>query len=44
MKKVGIEPKRLTPVSAQGKEPYLVLVEGVKGGNSSIKITKTLIN
>ena len=44
MHKNGIEPKKLTPVSAVNKDPYLVLIEGVKGGKNSIKITKTLIN
>ena len=44
MNKNHIEPKLLTPVSALNKEPYLVLIEGVKGGKSSIKITNPIIN
>lgn len=44
MKKVGLEPKIITPVCSSEKDPYLVLVEGVKGGKSGVKLTKTLIN
>ncbi len=45
MKKVGIEPKTVQPVSGgENKEPYLVLIEGVKGGKSGLKILKTAIN
>lgn len=38
MREKGIEPKRLQTVRGGKKEPYLVLVEGVKGGKSGIKI------
>lgn len=38
MRKNGIEPKRLQFVRAGKKEPYLLLIEGVKGGKSGIKI------
>lgn len=38
MRQVGIEPKRLQTVRGGKKEPYLVLVEGVKGGKSGLKI------
>ncbi len=44
MRKYGIEPKRLTPVAAKGKAPYLILVEGVKGGKSGLKFLETLYN
>ncbi len=45
MKKVGIEPKIVQTVSGDPKkDPYLVLVEGVKGGKSGLKILKTIIN
>ena len=44
MKEFNIEPKRLCPVAARGKEPYLVLVEGVKGGKSGLKFLKTIYN
>ncbi len=44
MKKNNIEPKKLQTVSAKSKEPYLVLLEGVKGGKSGIKIYKNLEN
>ncbi len=44
MKKRNIEPKRLQFVSGGGKEPYLVLIEGVKGGKSGIKVLNTLNN
>ena len=44
MRKYNLEPKKLQTVSANGKEPYLVLVEGVKGGKSSLKVLKNIIN
>ena len=44
MKEFNIEPKKLCPVAANGKEPYLVLIEGVKGGKSGLKILKTIYN
>ncbi len=44
LKKVGIEPKRLALVSAKNKEPYLFLLEGVKGGKSGLKILNQIEN
>lgn len=44
LKKYGIEPKRLQFISAKGKEPYLFLIEGVKGGKSRIKVMENIIN
>lgn len=44
MRKNKIEPKRLATVSAKNKEPYLVLIEGVKGGKSGLKIEKNIEN
>ncbi len=44
LKKRGIEPKRLQFVSAKDKEPYLFLLEGVKGGKSGLKILKQIQN
>ena len=40
----NIEPKRLQFVSGGKKEPYLLLIEGVKGGKSGIKIENNLEN
>ena len=44
MRERNIEPKRLQMVSGGKKEPYLVLVEGVKGGKPSLKVLKNLEN
>ena len=44
MRKNNIEPKRLQFVSGGNKEPYLLLIEGVKGGKSGIKILKEAVN
>lgn len=44
LKNNGIEPKRLQFVSGAKKEPYLFLIEGVKGGKSGIKIHNTIDN
>ncbi len=44
LKSNGIEPKRLQFASGGKKEPYLFLMEGVKGGKSGIKILNTIIN
>ncbi len=44
MKKRNIEPKRLQMVSGGGKEPYLLLIEGVKGGKPGIKVLNTITN
>ena len=38
LKKNNVEPKRLQMVSAGKKEPYLFLLEGVKGGKSGLKV------
>lgn len=44
MRKNGIEPKRMTFVHADtDSEPSIVLVEGRKGGKSSLLLTKPLI-
>jgi tRNA1(Val) A37 N6-methylase TrmN6 len=43
-KKYNIEPKRLQFVSGADKKPYLLLIEGVKGGKSGIDILQTQIN
>ncbi len=44
MRNYGIEPKRLQTVLAKGKSPYLVLVEGVKGGKSGLTILTQIEN
>lgn len=44
MKRNGIEPKRLQLVSGGKKEPYLFLMEGVKGGKSGLTVLKTIEN
>ncbi len=44
MRKNKIEPKRLQFVQAPNKEPYLVLIEGVKGGGSGMKILSAINN
>ena len=44
LKKNNIEPKRLQMVASNGKEPYLFMLEGVKGGKSGIKILNTAQN
>lgn len=38
MRANGIEPKRLQFVASGEKEPYLLLIEGVKGGKSGVKV------
>lgn len=43
-KKNNIEPKKLQFVSAQGKKPYLFMVEGVKGGKSGLNVLQTVQN
>ena len=43
-KKNNIEPKTLQFVSGGKKEPYLFMIEGVKGGKSGIKILNTIEN
>lgn len=44
MRSNNIEPKRLQFVSGGKKEPYLFMIEGVKGGKSSIKILNNVEN
>lgn len=44
MRENNIEIKKLQTVSAFNKAPYLVLVEGVKGGKSGLTIYKNLEN
>ena len=44
MRARGIEPKRLQFVSSGKKEPYLLMIEGVKGGKSGIKILNNTEN
>lgn len=44
MKKRNIEPKKLQFVSGGEKPPYLLMIEGVKGGKSGIKILPTIVN
>ena len=44
MREFNIEPKRLQFVNAKGKEPYLFLIEGVKGGKSGIKVLSPIQN
>ena len=44
MREFGIEPKRLAPLSAKGKTPYCVLIEGVKGGKSGLSLLNTIYN
>lgn len=44
MAKYGIEPKRMQLVYPfVDKEPNMVLIEGLKGGNSRLKVEKPLI-
>ena len=40
----NIEPKRLQFVSGGKKEPYLFMIEGVKGGKSGLKVHNTITN
>ena len=45
MRENGIEPKRIVPVlPKKGKKPYLVLVEGVKGGKSGLELCQATEN
>ena len=44
MRESGIEPKRMTYVAADNEHaPSVVLVEGMRGGKSGLKVTKTLL-
>ena len=38
MREFNLEPKRLQTVQNGNKPPYLIMIEGVKGGKSSLKI------
>ncbi len=40
----GIEPKRLQTVAAGQKQPYLIMIEGVKGGKSGLQILSPISN
>ncbi|MBQ9514047.1 MAG: methyltransferase [Clostridia bacterium] len=44
MRKNNIEPKRLAFVKGGKKEPYLLLIEGVKGGKKGIKVYSDIEN
>ena len=44
LKKNNIEPKKLQFVCSGDKEPYLFMLEGVKGGKSGIKILNSIKN
>lgn len=44
MREFNMEPKRLQMVYSGKKEPYLFMVEGVKGGKSSIKVMSPIEN
>lgn len=44
MRENGIEPKRLQFCYAEGKEPYLFMIEGVKGGKSGLKVLSPVKN
>lgn len=45
MKQLKIEPKKIQFVSGGlEKEPYLVMIEGVKGGKVGLKVLPTIIN
>lgn len=44
LKKNNLEPKKLQLVCSGNKEPYLFMLEGVKGGKSGIKILNSIKN
>ena len=44
MREKNLEPKRLQFVCGGKKEPYLVLIEGVKGGKSGLKVLSQICN
>ncbi len=45
MQQYGLEPKKLQFVSGEkDKEPYLLLVEAVKGGKPGVKVLRTILN
>lgn len=43
-KKYNLEPKRLQLVTGANKKPYLILIEGVKGGKSGLEVLQTIEN
>ena len=44
LQKNNIEPKRIQFVSGSNKQPYLFLMEAVKGGKTGVKIEKNIVN
>ncbi len=44
MRNNNIEPKKIQFVSPKNKPPYLVLIEGVKGGKSGLKVLPEINN
>lgn len=44
MRNNGIEPARLALIQAKNGEPYLVMVEGVKGRNPQLKVQNVIVN
>lgn len=44
LQKNNIEPKRIQFVSGSNKQPYLFLMEAVKGGKTGVKIEKNITN
>lgn len=44
MRKYNLEPKKMQFVSGGDKSPYLVMVEGVKGGKAGIKVLSAVKN
>lgn len=44
LKKNNIEPKKLQFVCSKDKEPYLFILEGVKGGKSGLKVLNSVKN
>ena len=44
LKKNNLEPKKLQLVNSENKEPYLFMLEAVKGGKSGLKVLNTLTN
>lgn len=44
MKSRGIEPKRLQLASGSNKKPYLLMIEGVKGGKEGIEVLENITN
>ena len=44
MRESGIEPKRIRFACGKNKPPYLLFIEGIKGGKPSLKIEEQFIN